>query len=114
MRRLIYVVILSRSLSILRETEHDKTYKMTSMSSKDSDQPGYHPMSFCWFCHDVAHISSWDTFFALPFSLLDKLSQLMRLLFLSHRPPAKAQVSLRIHAVSTEPSLFAHMKHGSR
>ena len=42
------------------------------------------------------------------------LSQLMRLWYLSHRRPAKAQASLRICAVSPEPSLFAHMKYGSR
>ena len=38
----------------------------------------------------------------------------MRLWYLSHRQPAKAQASLRIHAVLPEPSLFAHMKYGSR
>ena len=38
----------------------------------------------------------------------------MRLWYLSHRRPAKAQASLHIRAVSPEPSLFAHMKHGSR
>ena len=42
------------------------------------------------------------------------LSQLMRLWYLSHRRPAKAQASLRIHAVSPEPSLFALIKYGSR
>ena len=42
------------------------------------------------------------------------MSQLMRLWYLSHRRPAKAQASLRIRAVSPEPSLFAHMKYGSR
>ena len=44
------------------------------------------------------------------------MSQLMRLLYmyLAHRQPAKAQASLRIHAVLPEPSLFAHMKYGSR
>ena len=36
----------------------------------------------------------------------------MRLWYLSQRRPAKAQASLRIRAVS--PSLFAHMKYGSR
>ena len=41
------------------------------------------------------------------------LSQLMRLWYLSHRRPAKVQSSLRIRAVSPEPSLFAHMKYGS-
>ena len=42
------------------------------------------------------------------------LSQLMRFWYLSHRRPAKAQASLRIRAVSPEPSLFAHMKYESR
>ena len=42
------------------------------------------------------------------------LSQLITLLYLSHRRPVKAQVSLRIRVVSPEPSLFAHMKYGSR
>ena len=37
----------------------------------------------------------------------------MRLWYLSYRRPAKAQVSLRICAVSPEPSLFTHMKYGS-
>ena len=32
----------------------------------------------------------------------------------SHRRPAKALASLRNRAVSPEPSLFAHMKYGSR
>ena len=40
------------------------------------------------------------------------MSQLMR--YLSCRRPAKAQASLRICAVSPEPSLVAHMKYGSR
>ena len=43
-----------------------------------------------------------------------KLSQLMRLWYLSHRRPAKAQAGLHIRAVSPEPSLFAHMNNGSR
>ena len=38
----------------------------------------------------------------------------MRLWYLSNRRPAKAQVSLCIHAVSPEPLLFAHMKYGGR
>ena len=42
------------------------------------------------------------------------MSQLMRLWYLSHRRPAKAQVSLRIRTVSPEPSLFTHMKYQSR
>ena len=36
------------------------------------------------------------------------MSELMRLWYLSHRGQAKAQLSLRIHAVSPEPSLFTH------
>ena len=34
----------------------------------------------------------------------------MRLWYLSHRRPEKAQASLRIRAVSPEPLLFAHME----
>ena len=47
-------------------------------------------------------------------SKVDKMSQLMRLWYLSHRQPAKAQASLRIRAVLPEPLLFAHIKHGSK
>ena len=35
----------------------------------------------------------------------------MRLRYLSHRRPAKAQASLCIHAVLPEPSLFLHMQY---
>ena len=38
----------------------------------------------------------------------------MRLWFLSHKRPTKAQASLRIRVISPEPSLFTHMKYGSR
>ena len=48
-----------------------------------------------------------------PIKIL-KMSQLMLLWYLSHRRPAKAQTSLHIRAVSSEPSLFAHMKYGSK
>ena len=43
-----------------------------------------------------------------------KIRQLVRLWYLSHRRPATAQASLRIRAVSAEPSLFAYMKYGGR
>ena len=36
------------------------------------------------------------------------------LLLLSHRRPAKTQLSLCIRAFSPEPPMFAHMKYGSR
>ena len=42
------------------------------------------------------------------------MSQLIRLWYLPHRRPAKAQASPRIRAVSPKPSLFAHMQHESR
>ena len=38
----------------------------------------------------------------------------MRLWYLSHRRPVRAQASLLTRAVSPEPSLFARMKYGSR
>ena len=42
------------------------------------------------------------------------MSQLMRLWYLSHRRPAKAQASLCMRTVPPEPSLFAHIKYGNR
>ena len=44
----------------------------------------------------------------------EKISQLLKLWYLSHRRPAKAQASLHIRTVLPEPSLFAHTKCGSR
>ena len=41
-------------------------------------------------------------------------NELMRLWYLSHRRPAKAQAILHMRAVSPGPSLYAHMKYGSR
>ena len=38
----------------------------------------------------------------------------VRLWYLSHRRPAKAQACLRIHKVWPEPSLFTHRNYGSR
>ena len=38
----------------------------------------------------------------------------LRFWYLSHKRSAKAQASLRIRAVSPEPSLFVHMNYGSR
>ena len=43
-----------------------------------------------------------------------QMSYPMRLWYLSHRRPAKAQASLRICTDSPKPLLFAHMKYGSR
>ena len=42
------------------------------------------------------------------------MSQLMRLWYLSHWRPANVLASLRIRAVSPEPSLFANLKYGRR
>ena len=57
-----------------------------------------------------------NPWFLLNFCLLINVywSQLMRLWYLSHRRPAKAQASMNICAVSPEPSLFAHITYGSR
>ena len=65
----------------------------------------------------VSRYALYNLFSAFPFllvSFLCLLSQLMRLWYLSHRRPAKAQASLRIRAVSPEPSLFANMNYGCR
>ena len=45
---------------------------------------------------------------------ITEMSQLLRLWYLLHRRKAKPQASLRIRTVSPEPSLFAHIKYGSR
>ena len=52
----------------------------------------------------------------LPFLMSHKIqmSKLMRLWYLAHRLQAKSYASLRIRSVSPEPSLFAHVKFGSR
>ena len=48
------------------EPTHDKTNKMICAPSKDSDQPmdaqadlslHWEHRSFCWFCHEAAHLS---------------------------------------------------------
>ena len=73
---------------------------------KDSDQTGPMPRLISVFpgrkCHFVGFVCC-----------SSQLSQLMRLWYLSHRRPAKAQASLHICTVSPEPSLFTYMKYGS-
>ena len=66
-----------------------------------------------WFCSCLS-IQSIIKTPLVDVSWKDKMSQLMKLWYLSHRRPAKAQASLRICAVSPEPSLFAHIKYGSK
>ena len=71
-----------------------------------------------WLCQKRsetthAHVKSEVTTVTYLSTFCD-LSQLMRLWYLSHRWPVKAQASLRIRLVIPEPSLFAHMKYGSR
>ena len=67
-------------------------------------------LKYCWKRHKTkTKSSSLSSFYQK-----DKMSQCMRLWYLSHRRPAKAQASLRICAVSPEPLLFAHLKNGNR
>ena len=60
-------------------------------------------------CHGNTRDFMYRNFFDLVY-----MSQLMRLWDLSHTRQAKAQASLRIRAVSPEPSLFTQMKYWSR
>ena len=53
--------------------------------------------SFCWFCH-------------APF----QMDRIKRIWFLSPMRAAKVQASLRIRAISPEPSLLAHTSSESR
>ena len=46
--------------------------------------------------------------------VFEPVHEIMVLITSIYRRPAKARASLRIRAVSPEPSLFAHMKYGSR
>ena len=76
-------------------------------------------LSWVWWLY-LAALSGkyWSSFYTIAlYSVKNlqnpKLSQLMRLWYLSHRRPAKAQASLRICAVSPEPSQFAHREYGS-
>ena len=109
------------------EPQYDKTNKMTSAPSKGSYQPGHPPIIIRVF---AVHMKK-------PWVLSYPLSAQIRLIrlesaqnlcwlhmsfccaaahvwYLSHRRPVKAQASLRIRAVSPEPSLLAHMKYGHR
>ena len=56
----------------------------------------------------------WSEYFTPVQHHSDIMTHLMRLWYLSHRRPAKAQASLCIRAVSPEPSLRTHMKYGNR
>ena len=77
--------------------------------------------TYLGFKGTIFYHSVWDTKMTNDKSIcnirltgIQLMSQLMRLWYLSHRRPAKAQASLRIRAVSLEPSLFARIKYGSR
>ena len=67
-------------------------------------------------CTEIYHIytNTDGQLMQLQQNKIQLLSQHMRLWYLSHRRLAKAKASLRIRAISPEPSLFAHMKYGSK
>ena len=70
-------------------------------------------VEICWG-HTGGQTLQENTDSALRRCVSADMSHFMRLWYLPHRRPAKAQASLRIHAVLPEPLLFAHMKYGSR
>ena len=92
-------------------------YKLQTLKCKSVFSDLAH---MCLHMKNVIHVHLYEYWFILTmdtrsfFSKHVYLSQLMRLWYLSHRQPTKAQASLHISAVSLEPSLFAHMKYGSR
>ena len=64
--------------------------------------------------HLPYYLSDLVLLFLKYFIDVKQTSQLMGLWDIPHRRSAKAQASLRIRAVSPEPSLFAHMKYGNK
>ena len=81
------------------------------VNSRRDDRAGC--FAFSYFLTFKTYFITCFVFLLVPLEGYD-MSQLMSLWYLSHRRPAKAQATLRIRAVSPEPSLFAHMKYGSR
>ena len=97
-----------------------KTPFQTPLYMKFSWKPYYIPFLQFNMRFRYPNRVNWVTLPALKKSTLSlnfpdaHMSQLMRLWYLSHRRPAKAQASLRSRAVSPAPSLFAHIKYGRR
>ena len=73
----------------------------------------WNSMAVCGFV-DLVSISLVAICWARPVIELSIMSPRMKLWYLSHRRPAKAHESLRICTVLLEPSLFTHIKYGSR
>ena len=63
-------------------------------------------------CEQAPNNDDWGNWHEVAYEVLIEPNH--EIWYLSHRRPAKAQASLRICAVSPEPSLFAHVKYGSR
>ena len=106
--------------SLLRSENHLRITRLTDTAEKQSDQ-GLQCLPIRLHLSEGEALSYgeitlfrfWDDY-RKCLEYQRKLSQRLRLWYLSHRRPAKAQVSLRIRAVSPEPLLFAYMKYGSR
>ena len=100
--------------------EHERLCAMRRRlgSGRISPPAGFEPATPCSEVGSANHSDTrtllipirWHQFLI---NVISHLSQFMILWYLSHRRPAKAQASLRICAVSPEPSLFAHMNYGS-
>ena len=112
-------------LKEIDQFNHDRPDQRLSIGHQPATR---HCPSFAWFC-GFYNEAYYVVIYLVPCSRIGfspgeegadqytsqvHLSQFMRLWYLSHRRPSKAQVSLRIRAVSPEPSLFAHTKYGSR
>ena len=103
---------------------HDKTYKKTCDLSKGSDQPGHllvllafhlahsddsdqtgQMPGLIWvFARCTCHFAG----FVMCWLILHHLGHTMQKRVFGHMQTAKAQISLRIHAVCSGPSLFAY------
>ena len=53
---LLLLLLLLLQLPVVFEPPQDKTNKMACAPSENSDQPGHPQQSFCWVCHEAAHL----------------------------------------------------------
>ena len=74
---------------------------------------GFYTILFFIYTHILQHVFTKHTWICMNIWLL-QVDRVKRIWYLSHMRAAKVQASLRIPAVSPEPSLLAHISSESR